>query len=486
MKINGNANIEGTVSGAFEHYDTLPENPKVGTWAFIHKTLMMCIELEDKPFWIPLSPERNTVVREQTTASTVWIVDHNFDRNNVMMQCFDSMNKVVVPDSIEPIDSNSTRISFPEAISGATIAMFGYENGTAISSGEVNNNGGGGSPVSTITAFASKEAMLKFGTGYIGLDGQKIEYKSFPQLYVALGGVEGSEDTITLPDANGAGAFMRGGRTNGVGFDLIQAQSILKHSHKITAFDVSNPSAVFVINDDSGDVLASTDNSAADGGSLRHARYTTENTGDSENRPVNFSGYWAIKAFGAIAEEGELDISSILSRIQKLESDLSSVTKDNETMSLELAKNKSKQLSVGSAGAYISGGDMFGDTALTYEDLRINMLRSGNAVSLSGQLNVSGFRSELDNDASCNIRLNIAKLGDASKLFTSALGNAYGTANFQFYDDEGGADCIGQAGYVSADSKVIELRLLESISAKGTQFTDRVLIRFSVTFSVNQ
>lgn len=491
MKINGNADIEGSVSGAFKHYDALPENPKVGTWAFINKTLMMCVEVESKPVWIPLSPERNTVVRPQDTPSTIWIVDHNFDRNNVMMQCFDSENKVVVPDSIEPIDSNSTRIVFTEAISGSTIAMFGYEEGTSISSGEVNNNGGG-VPVSTVTAFTSKEAMLKFGTGYIGLDGQHVYYKSFPQLYIALGGEEGSEVPIKLPDANGQKAFFRGGRLDSSGFHTIQEQSIQSHSHGITTYDVHNPGAAFIHNDSSGDSLVSSDNMNPEIGEEQRDRYYSEHFGSEETRPINFSGYWAIKAFGSESIEGELDVTSVLDRIQSLESNLSSsnetiqsLTEANDALALELNKNKSSRLSYASAEPYVRSGVMFGDENLTYDNLRVNLLRSGDAVSIAGQIDVSGFSENLDNDSSCAIRLDIKKLGSASNLYSSAIGNGYGTANFQFYDDASSADRIAAAGYVDTDSNQIELRLLETVSASAGQKADRAIIRFSANFSVN-
>lgn len=481
MKHIGNVDVKGEVSGAFKEYENIPLDPKVGTWAFINKTLMMCIEVASKPLWIPLSPERNTVVRPQDTPSTVWIVDHNFDRDNVMMQCFDSENKVIVPDSIEPIDSNSSRVTFTEAISGSTIAMFGYEDGTSISSGEVNNNGGGGVPVSTITAFASKEAMLKFGTGYIGLDGQSIDYKSFPQLYLALGGVEGSEDLIKLPDANGQNAFFRGGRISAIGFDLIQDQSIKSHNHEVEAIDIFNPTASFITNDASGDSLVSSDNANEEVGIRQEGRYYTSYEGQTETRPINFSGYWAIKAFGSIVQEGELDAVSLIGRIQSLESELAD--SKNEVQVLK-ESNRSSNLSYLTSGTFILRGEMLGEDTVVYEDFNVVMARSGNAVSISGQLRVSGFSSKLDTDASCGIVIDLEKLGTTSGLFTSGDGEGFGTANFQFYEEGSNADCLSGAGYLTSNTSELYLRLLETISAKGDQRSDRCIIRFSGSFSV--
>lgn len=136
MKVLGNLEIEGEVSGAFKEYADFPKDPQVGTWARINRMIMVCSEMDDgTPLWLPMTPERDTFIHRQDTPSADWIVPHNLGIKEVIIQCYDDTGKVAVPSNITPIDERSCLVQFPQDISGKAIAMVGYTDGQAIATG---------------------------------------------------------------------------------------------------------------------------------------------------------------------------------------------------------------------------------------------------------------------------------------------------------------------------------------------------------------
>jgi hypothetical protein len=64
--------------------------------------------------------------------------------------------------------------------------------------------------------------------------------------------------------------------------------SVASHAHFIDTFDVANPSVVFILNDNSGDAIASTDNVGGTNlGAWRYNRYRTNFSGGAENLVKN-------------------------------------------------------------------------------------------------------------------------------------------------------------------------------------------------------
>ncbi len=179
MKINGNAHILGFAQGAFESHEDFPENPKVGTWAFIHKSLMICVEVDDVPVWYPLTQERNTFVFSQETPAERWQVTHNFLSENVMVQCFDSNGAVVLPTSINVVDETVIEVVFPEAIAGKAIAIYGKETGVG-ARGAIAGGGEGGIPVGGILAFTK---IPSAESGYLPCTGFPYSKLEYPDLF---------------------------------------------------------------------------------------------------------------------------------------------------------------------------------------------------------------------------------------------------------------------------------------------------------------
>ncbi len=228
MKINGNANILGFTQGAFESHKDFPENPKVGTWAFIHKSLMICVEIEDTPVWYPLTQERNTFVFVQETPAVRWQVAHNFQSENTVVQCFDANGGVVNPTSISVVDENVLEVVFPEAVSGKAIAIYGKETGVgargAIAGGD------GGIPVGGILAFTK---IPPSSSGFLPCNKFKFSKLEYPDLFEHLQ----SEETPDFTDR-----YLKM-----IGNDLSPLQTVAwqipDHSHQV---DIShNHSASF-------------------------------------------------------------------------------------------------------------------------------------------------------------------------------------------------------------------------------------------------
>ena len=59
-----------------------------------------------------------------TEAATIWNVNHNFNSENAIVQCFDENKSVIFPDTITIIDANTVRISFHSAQVGTARLVF--------------------------------------------------------------------------------------------------------------------------------------------------------------------------------------------------------------------------------------------------------------------------------------------------------------------------------------------------------------------------
>lgn len=130
MNVLGHLDISGNLSGAFKEYDDFPKNPKVGTFALIHKRFMMCISLEEgSPFWIPLTQEQNTYNHIQPVAAKEWIISHNLGAARPIVQVYDGTGDVVNPSSIESLDINTTKVTFSDELDGEAVLMHGLQDG---------------------------------------------------------------------------------------------------------------------------------------------------------------------------------------------------------------------------------------------------------------------------------------------------------------------------------------------------------------------
>lgn len=142
MQVIGHLNLGQNLfkGGRFEESTEYPLDSKVGTWAFINKVFSLCVEVDGAPFWLPLTPERNTYIFPQPIPSATWSIDHKFGSENVLIQCFDENNNVMNPSSIRPIDENISEVIFPDAVIGKAIVMYGIEEGAMINGSTAENS----------------------------------------------------------------------------------------------------------------------------------------------------------------------------------------------------------------------------------------------------------------------------------------------------------------------------------------------------------
>lgn len=59
-----------------------------------------------------------------TTGSTQWVVTHNFNSENVIVQCFDENKAVIFPETIQINDGNTITITFNIVQSGTARILF--------------------------------------------------------------------------------------------------------------------------------------------------------------------------------------------------------------------------------------------------------------------------------------------------------------------------------------------------------------------------
>lgn len=174
MIVYGNLKIMGFLEGAFKPLDAYPENPKVGTVAFIHKRFMICGEIDNQtPYWIPLTNEVDTHIHSQSTPSDTWDIPHKLNFSTPIIQCYDENNRVVNPNEVAPIDQDTLRVTFPEPIMGRAIIVVGDFSG--VSKPEV---------VFQMEFNDETELVVPHGLGYVpnfvilSQDGYEIQPKS--------------------------------------------------------------------------------------------------------------------------------------------------------------------------------------------------------------------------------------------------------------------------------------------------------------------
>ncbi|SBV38289.1 hypothetical protein BN7874_120 [Phage NCTB] len=111
--------------------DSFPTEPKVGSFIFKDKRVMVCLDLASSPVWIPLTQELNTYIHSQDEAAVTWTIQHNMNSTSVIVQCFDENNRVIIPKDIESTDNNTVTVSFDDVpVFGQAIVIIGNFDGT--------------------------------------------------------------------------------------------------------------------------------------------------------------------------------------------------------------------------------------------------------------------------------------------------------------------------------------------------------------------
>ena len=57
-------------------------------------------------------------------ATDIWTINHNLGYDDVIVQCFDDQNFVLIPDTTQIVDANTVRITFSQPQSGVARVIF--------------------------------------------------------------------------------------------------------------------------------------------------------------------------------------------------------------------------------------------------------------------------------------------------------------------------------------------------------------------------
>jgi len=74
-----------------------------------------------------ITVDQAATIKRSFTAQSTWVVNHNLNTENAIVQVYDTSNYQVIPSSLRITDSNTVTITFPSAQSGyAVVAKGGH------------------------------------------------------------------------------------------------------------------------------------------------------------------------------------------------------------------------------------------------------------------------------------------------------------------------------------------------------------------------
>ena len=133
MRVVGDLDLGGnTLYGVtIENTENYPVSPKPGRFIFKDKRAMMCVELSGGiPVWVPLTQELTMMVHNQSTPASTWVIEHQFNTTNVIVQALDVNNLSIIPASIDTSVINQVTIDFGgSSIPGKAILISGVLDG---------------------------------------------------------------------------------------------------------------------------------------------------------------------------------------------------------------------------------------------------------------------------------------------------------------------------------------------------------------------
>lgn len=131
MKVYSKLNLEhGSVANFnFEDQSNYPLSPKVGSCIMKDKRVMLCVDMNTLPVWIPLTQEMGMYTHKQTTAKSRWEFRHGLNVGRPMVQVFDDSGDVILPDNIRILDANNIEVLLPGPMTGAAVVIAGTEGG---------------------------------------------------------------------------------------------------------------------------------------------------------------------------------------------------------------------------------------------------------------------------------------------------------------------------------------------------------------------
>lgn len=132
MKFYGNANLQQNElqQAVIPIESAFPALPKVGRLAFVNSILYICVSITaGLPAWVPLTRELTLHTHIQDTASALWTINHALNSVGVQVQVFDGQGRVLIPDEITVVDSNTVTVKLGTGIVGSAVVLTGHNDG---------------------------------------------------------------------------------------------------------------------------------------------------------------------------------------------------------------------------------------------------------------------------------------------------------------------------------------------------------------------
>jgi hypothetical protein len=93
---------------------------------FTNKRVYICVDIGSGfPVWVPMTNEVNTYTFQQSSAATTWTITHNLATTTPLVQIYDNTQKMLIPDEVTIVNSNSLTVTFGSALSGMAVIMYG-------------------------------------------------------------------------------------------------------------------------------------------------------------------------------------------------------------------------------------------------------------------------------------------------------------------------------------------------------------------------
>lgn len=105
--------------------ESFPLNPRVGSLELIRKRVMICLEAESLPVWVPLTNELNMYVHTQDVASDVWLIPHGMHFSTPLVQVFDATGEPMAVETVQVIDTDTVQVTMLHASAGRAIIISG-------------------------------------------------------------------------------------------------------------------------------------------------------------------------------------------------------------------------------------------------------------------------------------------------------------------------------------------------------------------------
>lgn len=106
-----------------------PSQPEDGQIAFQNNKLYVAATIESVKTWIPIASGIDTFSYTNGTASTSWVINHGLGTSEIVIQCYDLLEELIIPDVIDITDDNNVTVTFASNQDGRATLIAGTVSG---------------------------------------------------------------------------------------------------------------------------------------------------------------------------------------------------------------------------------------------------------------------------------------------------------------------------------------------------------------------